>query len=80
MDGLLLGDDEAGAASGPLRQVVGLPLAGQVVLGEVGQVGGERDAVRHGYSANLQRRKQELELSVHRLFSHEHYTTLRRFL
>src|SRR4030042_1340177 len=52
MDGLLLGDDKAGAAFSALRQVVHVAFGGEVPLGEVGKVGGKGDAVGNGYLAD----------------------------
>src|SRR4030042_243443 len=54
MDGLLLGDDKACTSFSPSRQVVHVALGREVVLGEVGQVGGKGDAVGEGYFAFLE--------------------------
>src|SRR4030042_1791555 len=54
MDGLLLGDDKACTASGPLRQVVHVAPGREIVIGEIGKVGGKGDAVGDGYFAYLE--------------------------
>ena len=62
MHRLLFGDDEPRAAARAGRQVARQPLAGQPVLGQVGEVGRERDAVRDRHAPYLQRTEQVREL------------------
>ena len=55
MHGLLLGDYQASATLGTLRQIVDMPLTRQIILGEVGQVGGKGNPIRHNCFAYLER-------------------------
>jgi hypothetical protein len=65
VDALLLGNNEAGAAPGPLRQVVLPAFRGQVVVRQVGEVGGKANAVGDRHLPDFQRREQIFELTVH---------------
>src|SRR5205814_1079448 len=64
MDRLLLGDDQPGATAGALLVVGKQARAGEVVLGQVGEVGGEHDAVGYGRRADPEGGEEVGELGM----------------
>ena len=58
MGGVLLGDDQSGAAGGPSRVVGHVLVGGEPALGEVGEVGGEDDPVLRPDRPELDRGEQ----------------------